>query len=377
MLKACLALIVFVAGAAQAQELALKRRFEYRFDKPGWSVFTHGSKLVAFNRESLQVEILDAVRGEQTASDSLDSQEFRPVKVDTLSTSRGEFLIALAGRDHMVEWHSVTSESAYEVHIDSDPIALKLIEGRGGEVYMVVATRSEVAVYRRAGEVLEVVRALTAPGGYKQVQAMRSNTGLVVLSLYDSKNRVRVVQLDVAGGAHEDISVVRLSSRVEATVDMQSNDFMTALVGPRAVRFYLEGQPRDTVAVSAAPELGAMQWLKGSDGRPLFATASRSAHGVGQLVIYDPRNLAAPVRLGIGDARSITDIGSFSMRGKVYFYYVRDHKFLYIQNENEVSAVPARVNERIAGVMLVKAASGLAIVLESSRGTRVQMVGAG
>ena len=375
MMRATLAFILCVTGTAEATSLALKRRFEHSLDGTGWSVYAHGRDLVALNRKSLKVETIDAFTGDVKNRDDLDSHGAAPRLLETLSSAKGEFLVALGRDNNVVELHALDNNVSWQVRAKSSPLSIALIEGKNEEVFLVIATRFDTTVYHRTGARLETVRTINTKIGNKQVQITRSIAGLIVLSILDRQNTVHGVQLDTEGGPHEHVTLGRpMVTGTNATVDTRTNDYLAALTTNRELRFYVEGEADDSDAYPMDPRILSGQWFKGDSDRAMFAAAHRQSDGNTELALYNPYLLTDTVKIPAGRVQTISEVGSFNDNKKTYYYFVKDHHVIALHAEDEDASITFKDNERVQSVQLMRPSKGLAVMVEGPKSTRLQLI---
>lgn len=384
--KAGLAFLsLLISITAGAQDLQLTKRFEHRWPERGWRVHSHRDaagheRLVALNQDSLRVEILDpSAAGRLISADRLDTSVRHPRLLETLGLKSGEFLVAFSRSDHGVELHAVGSDVSYVVAGESVPVSLQLLEADGGAALLAVATRNQVEIFRRDRDTMEPVRRVAVVNGLKQARLLKAGNGELILVLFGSDLKARVLVMGERGeDAEETLNLTRPPGRIEAALDANGG-LLLASVG-RDLRFFRDDRDehhvRDQAVFPVNSELGAAKWIQGAGGagQPLFAAVRRDRGGVIRLALHDPESFARPLELAAGDARSIDDVGVMSVGKRTFYFFVRDHKYLCLQNENEAAVIPAAAGERLVGVTRVgdvgRPGSALAVTTESDAGTR-------
>jgi hypothetical protein len=402
--KVGLVLSLLISIVARGQDLRLTKRFEHRWPERGWRIHAHRDaagheRLVALNQDSLRVEILDpTAAGRVISADRLDTSVRHPRLLETLGLKNGEFLVAFSRPDHGVELHTVGSDVSYEVAVDSVPISLQLLEADGGAALLAVATRTQVEIFRRDHDSMEPIRRVAIVNGLKQDRLLRAGNGELMLVLFSDDLKTRALVMDQRGeDAEEILNLSQPPGRIEAALDA-NGVLLLASVG-HDLRFYRDGQvdldgrgggkSRDRVVFPVNSELGAAKWIPGAGGagHPMFAAVRRDVGGVIRLVLHDPEALTGqPVELAAGDARSIENVGVLNIGKKTFYFFVRDHKYLCLQNENEVAVISSSAGERLVDVTrigditrigdvtrkgdAVRTGSALAVTTESDAGTR-------
>ncbi|MBX3022151.1 MAG: hypothetical protein KF799_10800 [Bdellovibrionales bacterium] len=378
MWRTLLALALLLSSATEARELALKQRFDHRFNTSGWQVFVHRSKgserLVALNKNTLQVEVINPANDETLSQDNLDSKARNLTLIETLSTSTGEFVIAFANADGRVEMHSLDSEVSFELEETTEVLALSLIERKGGEVFMAVTTRTATEVYHRTRNQLTVIQRIASRSGVQSGKLLRSGDGEVLLQVLNGDRKMHLLHIDAEAKDSSEVLVRRSAGRKAEGVLSEGSDFLMAMTDGRYLRFYIDSQKTESKTVKADINLGTAGWLRGADGRWLFS-AVHSENEATRLTLYDPYSLDKPIRLGVANAQNISHVGAMRYAGQPLYYFVKDSITLVLQNAETLQVIPNRKGDRILSVQPVYSQRALAITLEGKNGTRLLLVG--
>ena len=361
--------------------LTLKRRYEHQWLHGQWLTFGHRTRqnrahVIAINPKNLEIEILDAPTGKTLLQDRLDSKARSPHLLTTLSARGGEFLVALARTDRVVELHSLDSEESFEVPVDSAPTSLALTEIRPGQIYLTVGTPDRVLIFRRQGGSVQMVQAINTPH-LRQVQTLRGGKGEVFVQVQAGDGRFHVLQVDPEGrGWRERLALKRTSAKADSRIN-GSGDFVSAFTQEQFAHLYVDSLNKEIAGIAISPDLGESGWLQGAGRRAWFAALQRQ-NGSPQLAIYDAYAPQVPIRLNVGEASSITHTGVFSVHGKTYYRYVKDNRVLQLQNPQEVSAISTRDGDRIVDVNTLRSEGVdgqlLIVRLEGPRGVRLQVL---
>lgn len=283
-----LGLIVGLHCPGHAREIELHKRFSRSFGRTGWLTYVHnvgtGERLVAFNPDRLEIEVVDPKTGRTMDADRLNSRAHNVRFVATLSTHSGSFFLAFVTDENVVELHQLNHNAAFEIPLGAPPSGLQLSQMISGRVMVTVTTGR-----RREHFVLQ-----------------RGNL------------------------EPEDDSRVVIRDRTREAANQ------------------LTGSP---------------------NGRWDFVRAEGNQSGT--LKIFDPRAVTSKLELPVGNAQQVSHVGRFRIRGRTYYYFVKDQLTLQVQNDNEVALIANPKSERIVSVLLLPKSQALSVRLEGPKGDRL------
>lgn len=370
---------------ATAHDFTLKKRFDFNWNRSGWTVFKHHTLpkpdqllLVAINRNTLDVEVLDGKKGRSINEDSLDSKVRSPRLLEALSTRTGEFLIALAkGDTREVELHTLDGNDSWQIQADAPPIGLTLLEPTKGEVTLLVATKKGTEIYMRSspGEDPVLVKRIPSASPLLQMQAVQGQPSQIWVQTFSEDHMARTSQVDLSRNEVQTRLALNLPSvnKVAGRVST-SGDIMLAETSDRGLRFYNSSTQTHSDTFVANPNLGSPTWVIGteSENRPLFAILDNDKEGA-RLTLHSPSNNTTVTELHPKEAKAIGQVGQLVYKNINLVYFVKNQKTLEIVDTNDqakILRVQARANERIVNVSEGDG-STLIISFEGGEGTHL------
>jgi len=375
-----------IAPSTAHAEPVITKRAALAWTDRGWTAHWHKTakgkaQVIALNKNSLKIEVVDPHSGKVEMQDSLNSNNKRPQLIETLSAQNGEFFVAFSKqKSKVIELHSIGRDLSFEVESNTTPLNLNLTELGSGEIFLTIASVEAIEVYQRKGEDLELVSRLTGQNPFKQTQTLRTHTNDLILLVQDTEGNIKTLLFDASQNKFLERHHLNRPSSVNTIAANDKGDILLASVqttdGNEKLQIFVNGKPSLNQEVTLSSAFGTMGWIRLTDGRPAFAGVRRTGNST-QIQILLPQSPNQNQFMTIADAKWISDIEPLSIQTKPYLLFIKDEKFLYVQNEDESLVADAKDNQKLISAVIGKLNTGdtsVAVMSENQNGMRLQVV---
>lgn len=319
-------------------------------EKNGWELQWHKSgrgetQLLAIQRPNMLVRRINPLTGKIISEKQFLSNNFKsngPTVVHT--TNSGELVVAVTrGSDGAVDLYSDAREFRVSAYLSEVIKSIQVVSTPGGDLFLVASTPVGVTVFKRGDKQMEEIAKIKTDGGVRQLFAFEGHDNTIEVAFWGLDHKIHVFSIDgdlANDSLQPQPSFVQLGGRLSAG-RVNGRLLFSALENTRSgtsARFFSISERPFSKNLELPQVIGETLFamngtqvvipLKGEDSSVIRKIELTTGKTVGE-------------DIPVGDARLISDLSQFTIGNKTYYVFTKDSSIAYIQNENEVSMIPA------------------------------------